>query len=310
MNDDRDLHDTALDALLRTHSAETPPPAVDAAVLAAAHRAIDGEMRARPARATQPWRWWMPLAAAAAIGVVVIGILPMAPTLVEPTPPATSDAPTTATAPPPAGTQPIEAARPDTQGTPMARVPVPSTTDRMSAKRDAAPTRERAESATKAGSTPSRPYYQMYRYVPPEPPAAEQDRRANATGAVAAMPQAAPAPQAIRPQQEAAARAPATQVPQEAYAQPPRQGSAAALTHPARSPEVLPRTDAMSLEDRQKVAAAQPRTVDEWFALIRKLRSENRVPDAIRALADFRAAFSDADARLPEDLRDWAKTVP
>jgi len=124
------------------------------------------------------------------------------------------------------------------------------------------------------------------------------------------MPQAAPAPQAIRPQQEAAAPAPATQVPQEANAQPPRQGSAAALTQPARSPEVLPRTDAMSLEDRQKVAAAQPRTVDEWFALIRRLRSENRVPDAIRALADFRAAFSDADARLPEDLRDWAKTVP
>jgi len=309
MNDDRDLHDTALDALLRTHSAETPPPAVDAAVLAAAHRAVDGEMRAGPARATQPWRWWMPLAAAAAIGVVVIGILPLAPTLVEPMPPATSDAPSRPAAPPPSGTQPIEAARPGAQGTPMARVPLPSATDRMSVKRDAAATRERDESATKAGSALSRPYMEMYR-VPPEPPAAEQDRRANATGAVGAMPQAAPAPQAIRPQQEAAAPAPATQVPQEANAQPPRQGSAAALTQPARSPEVLPRTDAMSLEDRQKVAAAQPRTVDEWFALIRKLRSENRVPDAIRALADFRAAFSDADARLPEDLRDWAKTVP
>ena len=194
MNDDRDLHDTALDALLRTHSAETPPPAVDAAVLAAAHRAVDGEMRARPARATQPWRWWMPLAAAAAIGVVVIGILPLAPTLVESTPPATSDAPTTPAAPPPSATQPIEAARPDAQGTPMARVPVPSATDRMSAKRDAAATREREETATKADSAPSRPYMEMYRYVPPEPPAAEQDRRANATGAVAAMPQAAPAP--------------------------------------------------------------------------------------------------------------------
>ena len=309
MNDDRDLHDAALDALLRTHSAETPPPAVDAAVLAAAHRAVDGEMRARPARATQPWRWWMPLAAAAAIGVVVIGILPLAPTLVEPTPPVTSDAPTTPAAPPPSATQPIEAARPDAQGTPMARVPVPSATDRMSAKRGAAATRER-EATVANDSAPSRPYMEMYRYVPPEPPAAEQDRRANATGAVAAMPQAAPAPKAFRPQQEAAAPAPATQVPQEANAQPPRQGSAAALTQPARSPEVLPRTDAMSLEDRQKVAAAQPRTVDEWFALIRKLRSENRVPDAIRALADFRAAFSDADARLPEDLRDWAKTVP
>ena len=38
MNDDRDLHDTTLDALLRTHSAETPPPAVDAAADLDAHR--------------------------------------------------------------------------------------------------------------------------------------------------------------------------------------------------------------------------------------------------------------------------------
>ena len=169
MNDDRDLHDTALDALLRTHSAETPPPAVDAAVLAAAHRAVDGEMRARPARATQPWRWWMPLAAAAAIGVVVIGILPLAPTLVEPTPPATSDAPTTPAAPPPSATQPIEAARPDAQGTPMARVPVPSATDRMSAKRGAAATRER-EATVANDSAPSRPYMEMYRTSLQSPP--------------------------------------------------------------------------------------------------------------------------------------------
>ncbi len=166
MNDDRDLHDTALDALLRTHSAETPPPAVDAAVLAAAHRAVDGEMRARPARATQPWRWWMPLAAAAAIGVVVIGILPLAPTLVEPTPPATSDAPTTPAAPPPSATQPIEAARPDAQGTPMARVPVPSATDRMSAKRGAAATREREATVRESRQ---RPVPSLYGDVPLRP---------------------------------------------------------------------------------------------------------------------------------------------
>ena len=30
---------------------------------------------------------------------------------------------------------------------------------------------------------------------------------------------------------------------------------------------------------------------------------------ATRALADFRAAFSDADARLPADLREWAHAL-
>ena len=62
--------------------------------------------------------------------------------------------------------------------------------------------------------------------------------------------------------------------------------------------------------DRQEPFVAQPRTADEWIARIRTLRSDARLSEAMRALADFRAAFSDADARLPEDLRDWAKTVP
>jgi len=61
--------------------------------------------------------------------------------------------------------------------------------------------------------------------------------------------------------------------------------------------------------NRQEVAAVQPRTADEWIARIRTLRSEDRLPDAIRALADFRAAFDGADTLLPQDLRDWAKTV-
>ena len=50
-------------------------------------------------------------------------------------------------------------------------------------------------------------------------------------------------------------------------------------------------------------------SADEWIAQIRTLRNEARMTEAERALVDFRAAFGDADARLPKDLRAWAKTV-
>ena len=47
MSADRDPIDPALAALLREHSAETPPAGVDAAILAAAHRAVGSAPRAR-----------------------------------------------------------------------------------------------------------------------------------------------------------------------------------------------------------------------------------------------------------------------
>ena len=53
------------------------PPAADAAILAAARRAVDAGPR-RVAEATRPERWWAPLAAAATIGAIAIGILQLA----------------------------------------------------------------------------------------------------------------------------------------------------------------------------------------------------------------------------------------
>ena len=59
--------------------ARLPPPALDQAILAAAHRAVNAGPRdateAAPL-ARRPQRWWMPLAAAAVIGVVAIGVDP------------------------------------------------------------------------------------------------------------------------------------------------------------------------------------------------------------------------------------------
>ena len=70
--------DPPLERAWRAHSRETPSAELDRAILAAAHRAVgSGPQDASKAiaEATRPQRWWMPLAAAATIGVVAIGIL-------------------------------------------------------------------------------------------------------------------------------------------------------------------------------------------------------------------------------------------
>ena len=70
---DREPIDPALDAMLRDHSAEAPPAHVDAAILAAAHRAVASSPRASSRR---HWRLWVPLAAAATVTAVVVGLRP------------------------------------------------------------------------------------------------------------------------------------------------------------------------------------------------------------------------------------------
>lgn len=72
--------DPAFDAAWRAASSEGPPAALDSAILAAAHRAVGAGPRRPEVRAATRWeRWWFPLAAAATIGAVTIGILQLAP---------------------------------------------------------------------------------------------------------------------------------------------------------------------------------------------------------------------------------------
>jgi len=78
--------------------------------------------------------------------------------------------------------------------------------------------------------------------------------------------------------------------------------------------------------ERAKVAAAPPstaaaarsradadshaQTVEARIERMRALRTEGKATEAIEELARFRAAFDDADARLPDDLRAWAQSLP
>jgi hypothetical protein len=73
--------DPALAAAWAQRSSESPPAALDQAILAAAHRAVHAGPRDADssALARRPQRWWMPLAAAAVIGVVAIGVIQVMP---------------------------------------------------------------------------------------------------------------------------------------------------------------------------------------------------------------------------------------
>ena len=66
--------DRRLDAAWSTASREEPPPALDAAIRAAARRAVDAAPRGRPSK-----HWWYPLAAAATVALLAVGIAQLTP---------------------------------------------------------------------------------------------------------------------------------------------------------------------------------------------------------------------------------------
>jgi hypothetical protein len=68
----------------------------------------------------------------------------------------------------------------------------------------------------------------------------------------------------------------------------------------------------------QRAAAASPaaappapvRALSDYIESLRRALAEHRDADAVALLADMRAQFADAEARLPLDLRQWAAGVP
>ena len=352
--------DPLLERAWRAQAQELPPPELDRAILAAAHRAAGSapqDARARAAakaEATRPQRWWMPLAAAATIGVVVIGILQVAPPDQE-------------------AMAPMEAIPPVPQ-TPTAKV-----MDSRAAQADSAAST--APGASREAAAPA-PAEQQARTVPPaketpaapvpspavvqkreaatsdgakEPEAKVQMPRAAPAAQMAAPPMAATPSPAAPPASSSSARSPEPfpaaapamedaggrrQAANEASA-PARQEAAAVgrLASPEAPAEARARErDAAALRKDSRAAAAQSgerastiggaaaeraapgaaigspealrakaRDPQAWIARIRKLRDEGNVAEAQRELRDFRAAFTDAEARLPPDLRDWMK---
>lgn len=298
MTNERDIHDPALDALLRTQLHETPPPSVDAAILTAAHHAVAAPPRARAARATQAWRWWMPLAAAALIGVVVIGIVPVAPTLVEPAAPTIGDVPV-------GGSSPSASLSKSSDDPKVANGGLPLTSQRIEPPNAPAPKPEAM--APPITPAPTRKTVAMpHAASSPTPKTIAAPPPAPQRGAAREL--ADRGATVSRPAESNTAAAERSMVPSPAAAPAPAPTSAPAAAADARAAAATSRPDA-ALADQRARQAIRTLTSDEWIAQIRTLRNDGRMAEAAHALTDFRAAFSDADARLPEDLRAWAKTI-
>ena len=60
--------------------------------------------------------------------------------------------------------------------------------------------------------------------------------------------------------------------------------------------------------ERAPAAVAQPSAAD-WAARIAALHASGDLTGAASVLREFRATDPDADARLPESLHEWARTV-
>ena len=336
-----DLRDDAVERAWRERSRETPPAAIDDAIRAAARRAVGAKPQGKPAvaEAREPWRWWMPLAAAATIGAIAIGVIQSLPHEAgEPT--VVSDAATAArqAAPgtpvprpeptaAPASTQPSESVR--AAAAPEAPAPTagraPSSAATVSPPAAVAPAPQRADArieqkaATEAAPAPPAARDTMLAATSKR---AESDVAAARTGGstagfVATPPPivaAAPAPvPAAAPPGAAGASAPAARSRDETAAD-----AAARPPAPARTPamaklEAAPAgSEAMRERAAAAPAAAQGAAVklpEAFVAEIRRLLAANDPEGAARELRAFRQAYADADARLPSELRPWAAGV-
>jgi hypothetical protein len=256
--------DPRFDAAWRAASREVPPAALDAAILAAARRAVGaGPQPVVVLEATRPERWWWPLAAAASIGAVAIGILQLvaldragtpdearvivsdmpAPSSALPSAPA-SALPSTPSSALPSAPASAPAAAPSS-------VPLPESTAVTASGSS-------GDGAARDGSAPVR-----------------KERNGLPPGDRSAQP--FPAGAAPTPARERDSAPPA--------------GLGKVVTAPAAAARANVQTGERG-----------PRPVAEWIALIRKLRAEGRTEELAREIAAFRAAYPDQQQRLDDDL--------
>ena len=264
---DGDPIDPKLEALLREHSTDAPSSDIDAAILAAAHRAVQSAPQSavnRAAEATRPWRWWMPLAAAATIGAIAIGVLQVTPKESDSTATVVSDTP-------PAIRSKPEQVQPSAPAASVGK-------DNGEAPRVASEAPRAPSEAPRAPSEAPRAKVRVDRPPPSPAPAQKMEAERGAS--------AEPFPSRERDAVEQA-------------------NAAGAM---ARSE--APRATAPALA-KQSVAAAdaQATSPEQWIARIRALLADGKTQYAEQELIAFRAAYPDADARLPAELRAWAAAV-
>lgn len=298
--DDTLPRDPRFDATWRTTSSEEPPPALDAAILAAAHREAGSKPQSLAAHAAMRARrrWW-PLAAAATVAVIAIGVVQRAGHDELVLPPSetsiVSDVPApTAKSVAEAPQRPAEAPQRPAETPQRAR----ADTARRSETAVAPRPEKKAETAARTASLP-----EPFPASPPSAPMAEQsvagntaERQEAATSvkpAAPSMPPAAPSP-------PPAAAPPSMPPPAASFADSGRVSAPSAMRS---SP--LAKTAGAGAAEEARMKDRAPLPVNDWIALIRRLRDEANTVEAARELAAFRTAHPDHEKLLPPDLRDW-----
>jgi resuscitation-promoting factor RpfA len=269
--DEPELHDAKLTALYREDAQQMPSPAADAAILAAARRAVGAGPQRRPLLLRQ--RWVAPLLAAATVAVIAIGIVRMIPPYEIASPAAERyRAPAPATAPAPA--------------IPTARKPAPAPETTANAAAKAARHEDRPARLNQRQATRETGDSSMF---VPLPPAAPEPPRSLAVAPSAAN-ESAPA---ARYEAPAAAPAAATPPPALATAQsaPAAAAAGAMVARKSLGSALMPSQD-----------ATVTRYPVKWISAIRELRNAGRRDEAARELAEFKRRYPDYE--LPADLRD------
>jgi hypothetical protein len=345
---DDELRDPHLDALWRALPVERPPLELDAALRAAARREAASEPQSgQPAvaEATRPERWWWPLAAAATIGAIAIGILqlvneppnerdpvsdmPRAPAsrsgVAKQEPVSRSDAaksaPALAPALAPEGRETntraqAEAVEPrETRAKVKAdAVPVPEQAPRKPTQREEKTPREALDARTAAGQASKKDT----RLNAP----ADQALSKSSGNIVASTPPPALADtKPLRTDAPTVAGVASDQAAQsnELRSLPPRAEASAGAARQKREADDAavqssPTAKVGAVRDRNErgavVSERATRPVAEWIALIRRLRDDGATAEASRELGAFREAHPDAERLLPPDLRDWRPPRP
>ncbi len=322
--------DKDIDAAWRAASREEPPQTLDDAIRAAARR----EVASGPRRAGGTPTWW-PLAAAATVAFVAIGIVEMTPpervspeiavdmhsspiakqTIAEPAPAQkAAGAESERNAP---AAAPLEKA---------AKLQIPA-----SALREESPVNGRSEEQLTAASreradTARRASAGRGLAIPPEREPQQKSELANAAApatrsadaSAVAPSRSVPFPATPAPRDKLDAQAPAPTPPPLAEESRP---AALAKPSPPAGQAGAPAADAFApaapaaAENRMaktatgeigREAAAPPPTADEWIKRMRRLIAEGKRVDAAKELASFRTAYKErADALLPADLREF-----
>jgi len=264
---------------------EGPPPALDAAIQAAARRAVGS----RPGGAR---RWQVPVSIAAVLALAIgvsLQVEREKPVVVDGTPVSSGSA-----------EYPVPQAAPEKEDRAIA-APAPAQAPSVPAPALGKSQKPTTNEVAPSAPVPAAPLPESKRFAP-EPARAEPAAVAPAESRIAPM-QAAPAPAAAPASPPAAASAPAP-----ASAPPPAAAGAAVSTEAMRAaPQAAKRAKAELAREQtlqEKTMSDAMETPQRRLERIADLRAKGLHDEADKQLAEFRRAYP--DYRIPEE---WLRRV-